>query len=355
MKKRFCFFTLAFMLFFLLLPSAVEYDVISELSPYLPDGAGADISQLADNISNGKITEQVLSAVSDALPDVAGAFGSLLCAVILSGVSGAVSSSLQADEDVCSIAGVAVCAVLVFSVIKTSFDALHTALTASVSFMTALLGVMCYVYGMTGNLGGAGVSYSILSAVLHVLELICSYALFPLCVSVFGMTLADSFKQNGELSGVAQFVKRTAVFLLSACGGAVTLALSISGAFASVSNGILKKSVKFASGAFIPIIGSSLSEAYDAVFSSINVIKATAGGGGIAALLLIFAPALVSLCVTKLMLSTAGLISRSFGLERQAKLICGCGEILTVMIGICTFACVVMIIACAVFMKVTVT
>ena len=350
MMRTVCIICALFALF-CIFPCGLEYDVSSQLSPYLPSGIDGEFDEIAENTANGGIFEKIKAAASGALPDIFGSFGALLCAVLLSGVSGAVSSSLG-GEDVSVTAGIAVCAVLVFAVIKTSFDALHTALLASVTFMTALMGIMCYVYGIMGNAAAMGVSASVLAAVLQAVQMTASYILFPLVGTVFGLTLAGSLREGNELSAISSFVKRTAVFILSACGAAVTLALTLSGVFASVSEGVLKKSVKFASGTFIPIIGSSLAEAYDAVFSSINVIKATAGGGGIGALLLIFAPPFATLCTTKLLFVCAGALSGSLGVPAQKRLFDGCSDILTVMIAVCAFSSAVMVIACAVFMRV---
>lgn len=345
-----------FLLLMLLTHTALgmEFDISDDLSPYLPDGAGEDISSLADDVASGNIIKRIKTAVKDAFPDIKGAFGALLCAVLLSGVASAVSSSLGADEDVLSLAGALVCAVLIFTVIKTAFDALRTALVASVTFMTALMGIMCYVYGIMGNIGSLGVSLSVLSSVLQGVEMISSYILFPLICTVFGMTAAGCTKSVGELSEVASAVKKIAVFILSSCAMAVTLAFGLCGTFASVGDGVLKRSVKFAAGTFVPIIGSSLADAYDAVFTSISVVKATAGGGGIGALLLIFLPPLVTLCTVKLMLGAVGFISRALGLSSQARLASGCGEILSLMIAVCVFSFVVMTVACAVFMRVNI-
>lgn len=348
--KRLVLFIAVGMIFFAVYPSALEFDVSGELSQYLPDGIDGDTASLAEAVTSGSIADKLKKAVSDSFPDIFGACGALVCALLLSGVSSAVSGSLK-GEDVSAIAGTAVCAVLVFTVIKTSFDALYTALTASVTFMTALLGIMCYVYGIMGKFSSMGVSASVLSAVLQGVQMIASYILFPLVGTVFGLTLAGSLREDGELSGVSSFVKKCTVFILSVCGLLLTLALSLSGVFASAADGVLKKSVKFAAGSFIPIIGSSLAEAYDAVFSSINIIKATAGAGGIGALLLIYAPPFVTLCFTRLIFICFGGICKTLGLPAQSHLMDGCGDILTVMIGICAFSSAVMMIACAVFMR----
>ncbi len=351
--RRFLLLTAVGFLFLALLPTAAEYDVSGELSQYLPDGIDGDTASLAEAVTSGSIVDKLKTAVQNSVPDVFGTFGALACAVLLSGIASAVSGSLN-GEDVCRTAGVCVCAVLVFAVIKTSFDALHTALTASVTFMTGMMAIMCYVYGIMGNIGGMGLSASVLTAVLQGVQMIASYVLFPLIGTVFGLTLAGCIKEKSELSGVSSFVKKTAVFILSVCGAALSLALSLSGVFSTVSEGVLKKSVKFASGAFIPIIGSSLADAYDAVFSSINVIKATAGAGGIGALLLIYVPPFFTLCVTKVLFLCAGALSDALGLPQQSQLIGACGDIITVMTGVCAFSAAVMIVACAVFMRVNI-
>ena len=135
--RRFILLAAVGMMLLTLFPSALEYDVSGELSQYLPDGAHGDTASLAEAVTSGSIVDKLKTAVKDSFPDVFGAFGALVCAVLLSGISSAVSNSLK-NEDVSVIAGICVCGVLVFTVVKTSFDVLHTSLTASVSFMTAM-------------------------------------------------------------------------------------------------------------------------------------------------------------------------------------------------------------------------
>lgn len=354
-----------FILIILIIPlltvraDALDFDGELSLSPYTPSEldkiTNGDIEKYSSDIVSGRgdLVNDIKKTAEKYIPDIKGAFFTLLCALILSGVISSLKSSFSCDNDVCELAGVAVCAILLFTLMKTSFDTVKICLESSVTFMTGMLAIACTVYGTVGNIAGAHIATSTLGAVLWGIQSVTSYFLFPAVGAVFGMSLANSFKEDKHLSELSSSVKKTAVFVLSLCGFVCSLSLGISGAFSSVSDGIMKKGVKFAAGSFVPIIGSSLSDAYDAVYLSIASLKISAGVSGIIVLLLTFAPPVLCLCAVKLMIYTSGIISRSLLLEKQSRLMDSCGDILSVMIALCLFSFVVFTVFCGTFMRVT--
>lgn len=344
---------------FQLFASASELDISDSLLPYV-DGeinkiTNGDIENYTSDIANGKgnIFSDMKESVKHLAPDFKKSFFTLLCALILSGVISSLKSSFSDNDDVCGLAGVVVCSILLFSLMQTAFDLVKLCLQSSITFMTALLGITCTIQGLSGNVGTAHLSLSTLSVVLFGIQSVLSYVLFPMMCAMFGITVANTVKESTELTEISSAVKKTCVFILTACGFICSLFFTVGTAFSSLTEGALKKGVKFAAGSFIPIVGSSLSDAYDAVYFSLSSLKVTAGASGIVVLLLTFAPPVLCLCGIKAMLYACEIISQSLSLKRQVRLMNTCGDILSVMIALCCFSFVVFSVFCGAFMKVS--
>lgn len=344
---------------FQLSANASELDISNSLSPYL-DGeinkiTNGDIENYTNDFikGNGNIFSDMKESVKRLAPNFKKSFFTLLCALILSGVISSLKSSFSDSDDICGLAGTVVCGILLFSLMQTAFDIVRLCLQSSITFMTALLGITCTIQGLSGNIGTAQLSFSTLSVILFAIQSVLSGVLFPLMCAMFGITVANTVKENTELSEISSIVKKTCVFILTACGFVCSLFFTVGGAFSSLSEGVLKKGVKFAAGSFIPIVGSSLSDAYDAVYFSLSSLKITAGASGIVVLLLTFAPPVLCLFGIKAMLYISEIISQSLLLKRQVRLMNTCGDILSVMIALCCFSFVVFSVFCGAFMKVS--
>ncbi len=302
---------------------------------------------------NDTVTQTLKNAIAEAFPNVIKSFFTLACALLLSSVASAVKKAVSADPspDACDFASGIVCGIIVFQMIRGAFSAASIAVNSACTFMASLLGIMCMIYGYSGNVVSGGVFVSVLTAVLNGVQVLFASILFPIILSLFGMTLANSLRYTESLGAFASFVKKTVTFLLSLCGVIVTFLLTVQTALGSAGQTLTRKTLKFASGAFIPFIGSSLAEALDTVYSSISVIKTASGIAGMVAIATLLIPPIISIVLTRLMCTAAAFVANMLGLPMQSGLLKGCEDILSLMLACVCFSGAVFIIGCALFMK----
>jgi len=122
-------------------------------------------------------------------------------------------------------------------------------------------------------------------------------------------------------------------------------------AIAASADNYAYRSVKFASGVFIPVIGNMLGDATRTVFGSIGVIKSVTGAIGITVILSILIPPIVLVILYKFALLGSAIISRVMGCDRESRFLYELNGILNVLMALMVGAGAVLIIAVAIFIK----
>jgi len=107
--------------------------------------------------------------------------------------------------------------------------------------------------------------------------------------------------------------------------------LSFSGMAVASADGLAVKALKSASGAFIPMVGRSLADAFDSVMGTAILLKNGIGLVGAAAILLICAMPAVHILIQSLFFKLAGALMQPLGEEKLAEAVSGMGMSLTML------------------------
>lgn len=342
---------IVYLIFFILFCLAFSVSVCG-LDISIPENA----QNVLDKAESEGIVQQIINALRSSVPDVSKTVATIICMLLICALAGAFKSSLSdVSSDACDMITSIACAGAVFTVIKDVAAASSSALLSSCTLMTSLLGVMCAIYGYTGNLVSGAGSAAVVSAVIQVIQGICSYVLLPAVLSLFGMTIASSIKGDSFLGAFISFVKQSVSFILTLCAGIVTFVLSVQTMTGSVAQNVTRKGIKLAISSFIPIVGSALSESFDYVTSSFNTVKTSTGIAGIVGIALIVIPPITYAFFSRLIFSFAAAVAETLQLPSQARLLKGCVDILSVILALLCFSCATLLIACALFTRVNTT
>lgn len=165
------------------------------------------------------------------------------------------------------------------------------------------------------NLSYANATF--LSAVLALTEETGRQVLTPiLAVSVAFTAVSALSRGTGiDLSHMVTSVKKAFIFFISLLSTVLCFTMAFQTVIAKGSDTILLRSIKFASGSSIPIVGAALSEAAGAYLSGISLIKGSAGTLVAAAIALATLPMLIKLFAVKLCLTFVAFISDILGVS----------------------------------------
>ncbi len=315
-----------------------------------------------DELSGDKtinVFQKTLDIISDFLRDngrsVIKSFGLIMSVVILCCVMHAVKFGGNGLDAVSSYISVIVLSGVTYSVLYNLFVFVIAAMESLVISMTAFMPIMASLYAFGGAPASAAASASAFSVFLTALSAICARVILPLLQISFAFCLSGAIPGSINLSSVASLVKNTATTLLSFAFTVLGFVMYIQTAVAAASDSFFARSVRFASGVFVPVIGAMLGEASRTVIASVSVIKGTVGASGVVVVLSFVLPPFLLTVLYKFMLLLCSVLAKSLGCEKESAFLYDLGGILGVVMALVGGATAVCIIAMATFIRVGVS
>ncbi len=238
-----------------------------------------------------------------------------LCAMILfSSLFACIKKSFSIDslEGVFDFIFILMMALTCYSALENSFSVVKVALSTMADFITASLSVMTLLLSMTGGVGVAAVSYANIRFVLAFFTEGVAKILFPVLKSLFGFALVASFseiKLQSFFSFFKKAIKTICVFLFTI----VSALLALQHALAGASDSLTMRSVRFAAGNFIPVVGSFVGESTKTLSASFSFVKTQCGVVCLLVLLCIALQPILYLWVQKTFLSLGKALGEMLG------------------------------------------
>ncbi len=322
-------------LLFLLAPCSVaadgearlELDVPDEIRGYLPEGIWEeDVGSIYDSFSFSYFWKTGWRLFFDAVPDVARTFALLLGLLLLSACLRVLRDLVTSPAlgTVLEFTGLLAVSTAIFAATDGLFSFADAYISSLSKFMPMFTPAMTALMIGSGNITSAAVLSGVLSAALSLLEQMCAGALLPLMKMCLAVAAVGTLFGDLSLSSILPTMKKVISYVM----GFVTLCLSavvaFQGILAKSADSLALKAVKFAVGAFVPLVGSAVNEAISTVAGGLGALKAATGIVGAVTVALIAAAPLCAILAHKLFLEVLGVCAGVLGLSSEGKLI---GEI----------------------------
>lgn len=347
----------------LLLPLRAGAEGVSDMYGALPDGVKDSLpDRLENDISeNGESAvaslgaEYIASLAASALKaafaysvkPLAAVIGVLLLSTLLNSAGAAAAGG----EAVALSSAVSV-TVTLFGAITPLFKLTSDTLSGIGLIMKGILPVMTGIYAMSGNITAASVNSTWLMLLLTFLETLTESLLMPLlctCTGFIAVTTLSRFTGAPDMSGVSGELKKALTFLLAAAGTVFTTVMAHQTALAKSADSVALRSLKFASGNMIPVIGGALGEAADGYLAGVSLIRSASGTLAAAAVISYVLPALLKIAVLRAGLSAVAAGAEIMGRGKEAAVVREAGEILGIAVALICTASVLSVIAVGVF------
>lgn len=310
MKKIFIFITILAMIF-ILSPTAyaesggiLKNEAASKLSDSLDEDAQSRLKEFGitspdvDELSGLKI-ENVISAVFDMFTDEARAplraFASITGILLIFSVFEAFRDGLTTGTMKSVISAVIVLSVtfiLVMPVTQLIQDA-SSAVSASAKFMLAYIPAMVGVLISCGNVMTSASYYTLMVFACQGIAQLCSTVITPLLNIFFGVSITSAVCPVFRLDGICKAINKTVKWILGFAMTVFSATLTFKMLITTVADSVSTRAVRFSLSSFIPIVGSSLAEAYKTVQSSVRLLKSGIGVFAIIAVAVVFLPILI--------------------------------------------------------------
>jgi len=156
-----------------------------------------------------------------------------------------------------------------------------------------------------GNITSGGVFQPVLLMAVEITATIIKNVFMPLIYLSTIISIINNISDKIQLKRLADFIKQATTWAL---GSVLTIFIgivSLQGSLGAVIDGVTSKAAKFAIGAFIPVVGKTLSDAADTVIGCTLLIKNAAGVVTLIGILVICAVPLIKLIAMILLYKAA--------------------------------------------------
>ncbi len=347
----------------LLLPLRAGAEGVSDMYGALPDGVKDSLpDRLENDISeNGEsavaslgaeyIASLAASALKAAFAYSVKPLAAVIGVLLLSALLNSAGAAAAGGEAVALSSAVSV-TVTLFGAITPLFKLTSDTLSGIGLIMKGILPVMTGIYAMSGNITAASVNSTWLMLLLTFLETLTESLLMPLlcnCTGFIAVTTLSRFTGAPDMSGVSGELKKALTFLLAAAGTVFTTVMAHQTALAKSADSVALRSLKFASGNMIPVIGGALGEAADGYLAGVSLIRSASGTLAAAAVISYVLPALLKIAVLRAGLSAVAAGAEIMGRGKEAAVVREAGEVLGIAVALICTASVLSVIAVGVF------
>ena len=291
-----------------------------DLREILPDGLFSDQTDEV-NAGVGRISDlsfflkTVLDAVGVHLRDCVGLLASVIGLLLLSAVFSALRSAVK-SESIGKAFSLASSLAILLSILTggyASVEAVTDYINTLNSVTSAGIPLLGLLYSIGGNVTAAAASTAGLTVYLGIMENLVGRTVVPFC----GICLAFGFLNTAGLGlRMGSFLATLKKHYTTLLGFLMTLLLAMLAAqttLAASADSLAMRSVKFAAGNLIPVVGGSVAELLRTVSAGVGYLRTTFGICGILLLLLLLLPTLVKLFlyrwVWQIAASTADLLN----------------------------------------------
>lgn len=286
-----------------------------EIRDALPDSLEAELTEngTASSVGPTFIAELISNAVKLALKDSAPLIISLTVTVILSSIISSQSDGIS-DKPL-SVAGSVAAVFLCASAILPLAEEVKRAVTLMGGVIKGVMPAVAVVGAASAQPSLTAANASWLSTLLALNSQLTEDVLTPAVSVCLAFTAAGALTSGStlSLSGVATVIKRCFIFLLTLIATALTVIMSFQTVLAKGSDTVLVRSLRFASGTAVPVIGGTVSEVAGGYLSSLTAVRGSLGTVCAAALAVCALPLTLKIFAMRLGMSGVALLARSMG------------------------------------------
>ena len=265
----------------------------------------------------GEMTGLALGANLSLLATVCGI---LLLSAMLRRLKGGAGLSEGVGRALSFCATLSLCVVIV-SLQRTRFLELLRFFEVLEGLAVAMLPLMGALYAMGGNVAAAVANHGVMSVFLSVLETVISHTAVPVAGICLCLGILDALSGKIDLRSLTGLIKRTytwcfSLLMLLLCG-----VLGLQTTLAKGSDGLAMRTVRFAAGSFLPVVGGSVSEALRTVAGSVSFLRSVAGTAAILVLLFAFLPVFLSVLLNRIVFLLGGSLAKMLGCDGEERLL----------------------------------
>ncbi len=268
-------------------------------------------NETADKITKGELTLKPVEVINGFLDQLLVEIRksrkemvSLLVIALLSGILQAIRG--KEEQDGIGEAGILACFVMMtisaLEIFKTTVGYGSDVVGDLTDFVTKLSPVFAVLLVSGGAVSSASAFHPILSGAVYLMTVICDKVVIPLMYFSTALGVVGNITPRLKISRFTGIIRSVAKWILLSCLTVFSGITAIYGFSAPVFDAVALRSVKFAVGSFVPVVGGLLSETVETVLTGTKLMKNSVGVAGIITIIVICFVPVLKIFAIKIML-----------------------------------------------------
>lgn len=243
----------------------------------------------------------------------------ILLIVLCSVIKSCIPDSDEINE-VFSYVSVITVSVVIMNTLMDCIDISLNALNGMNTFMNCYVPVFTSILITSGGITSGNVYYAVMFAICELVSLIANIFIIPVLSIVLCLSVVGAMNEDFPFHKAADGLKKLIQWILGCIMTIVVAVLSIKTLIGVSADNVATRSAKYVVSTFVPVVGSSVSEAFMTVRGSFGVIRSGVGGIGIVILLFLIIPPVSNVVVIRLSVKICEIIADMFD-EKPIKVL----------------------------------
>ena len=225
--------------------------------------------------------------------------------------------------------------------------------TAMTDFITKLSPLLMLMIASSGYAASAAAFQPVMSGAVYVVSIIIEKCLMPLIVFGAILSVAGSISDKVQLSGFCKLVKSVSKWIMAAVITIFTGISAIYGFAAPALDAVSSRTLKFAMGSLVPVVGTFLSDTLETVVGGTRLIKNSVGTAGIVVMCVICLIPILKITAIQLMLKLTSAVAEPLTDKRISSMMWEMSESVTAIFAVVVMAAVMFILNISIMLAAT--
>lgn len=234
----------------------------------------------------------------------------ILCVVMASAIIEHLVLVLSNGKEYCKKIVCFVYVTSIFSLVMSSVEDITSALESVQAFLIGYVPIYASIIATSGNFGAATSYCAILLYVAESVTVVMSVVLKPLIACMIALSAVRSF--DGNIPNISKSLSKLATTLIGFVLTVFLGVIGLQGLTGKYSSKIAIKAGKYLVSSFVPVIGNALTESYQTVVSSLDMLRSAVGCFGVIVVCMIMLIPIVTAFVYKFTFSVAEFLALTF-------------------------------------------
>ena len=303
------------------------------------------------NVSLDSISKFFSDTLKEKLVNNSKLFFELLGVILLAGII----LSILTDDDKSDFLEIIVMIVVVLSSVRAvsvTLPAVISALEASKKFMLSFVPVYTLIVSFGGNPSGALTYNTLVLGFAEIVSALITTNITKFMGVFFCLGISFSFNSSINISRIISGVNKIFSTIIGFAASVFTGFLSLKSILSVSIDSVSVKGIRFLISSMIPVIGSSISEAYSSLIGSINLIKGSVAIVGILVIIIINIPIIFDVLTYYIIFNLISYVADSLAVKRAADALKCFSSGMRILLLVCIFEMFIVIISTGILLSV---